>query len=54
MVSNDETLSPVFMIANKGFDVWIGNSRGNKHSRNHTTLKPTDSKFWKFSMQEMA
>ena len=43
------------MLANKGYDVWLGNSRGNKHSRNHTHLNPNKGKeFWEFTMQHMA
>lgn len=33
---------------------WLGNNRGNKHSRNHSKLKPdTDKAFWEFSFHEM-
>ena len=52
---NSESLSPGFILSNSGYDIWLGNSRGNKYSRNHTTLNPnTDSEFWNFSWQEMA
>jgi len=35
------------MFANKGYDVWFGNSRGNKYSRSHTTYNPDKNKeYW--------
>jgi len=53
--SEPEESAPGFYFANKGYDVWLGNSRGNKHSRAHTTLNPdTDQKFWDFTWQDMA
>ncbi len=43
------------MLANKGYDIWMGNSRGNKHSINHTKLNPKkDAAFWEFTFQHMA
>jgi gastric triacylglycerol lipase len=53
-VSNYENKSLPFILANKGYDVWLGNNRGNKHSRNHIKLNPDKNKeFWKFSLHEM-
>ena len=47
--------SPAFLLARAGFDVWIPNSRGTRHSRSHETLDPDrDEAFWRFSFQEMA
>ena len=53
--SEPENQAPGFYFANKGYDVWFGNSRGNKHSRAHAFLNPdTDNAFWGFTWQDMA
>lgn len=37
-----------------GYDVWLGNNRGNKHSRTHIKLNAEkDKAFWEFSLHEM-
>lgn len=38
----------------RGYDIWLGNARGNTFSRNHTTVDPDDAAFWKFSWHEIA
>ena len=43
-----------FVAADAGFDVWLGNSRGNAFSRNHTGLDPATPAFWDWSFDEMA
>ncbi|XP_023025870.2 lipase 3-like [Leptinotarsa decemlineata] len=46
--------SPGYFFADKGYDVWIINVRGNTYSRNHTYLNPdTDAEFWNFSWHEI-
>uniref|UniRef100_T1JLA7 Partial AB-hydrolase lipase domain-containing protein n=1 Tax=Strigamia maritima TaxID=126957 RepID=T1JLA7_STRMM len=45
--------SPAFILADAGFDVWMGNFRGNNYT-SHTKYSPQDSKYWDFTWQEMA
>ncbi|KAI5639113.1 alpha/beta hydrolase fold domain-containing protein [Phthorimaea operculella] len=43
------------ILVQAGYDVWLGNFRGNKHSRRHLTLNPdSDDEFWDFTLQEFA
>ncbi|XP_014208906.1 lipase 3-like [Copidosoma floridanum] len=44
-----------YMLADAGYDVWLGNIRGNTYSRSHVKLSPDyDGEFWNFSFHEIA
>ncbi|KAG9437298.1 lipase 3 isoform X1 [Apis mellifera carnica] len=42
-----------YMLADAGYDVWLGNNRGNVYSRNHISMLPTERYFWNFSYHEL-
>ncbi|KAK0628645.1 Alpha/Beta hydrolase protein [Bombardia bombarda] len=43
-----------FVLVERGFDVWLGNNRGNKYSKKSVNCPPTSLEFWNFSIDEFA
>ncbi|XP_027935175.1 triacylglycerol lipase 1 isoform X2 [Vigna unguiculata] len=43
-----------FILADQGFDVWVGNVRGTRWSHGHISLSEKNKKFWDWSWQELA
>ncbi|CAN8257933.1 unnamed protein product [Cochlearia groenlandica] len=50
--SPEESLG--FVLADHGFDVWVGNVRGTRYSYGHVTLSESDKEFWDWSWQDLA
>lgn len=47
-----------YLLADRGYDVWMGNCRGNRYSRRHVRLNPDGRRsdrreFWNFSWHEI-
>ncbi|KAG6957817.1 hypothetical protein JG688_00010812 [Phytophthora aleatoria] len=40
-------------LADAGYDVWLGNNRGNTYSTNHVKYTTEDDAFWDFSWEDM-
>ena len=53
-IINEENKALAFVLANRGYDVWLGNNRGNKHGRNHLNISVNDKAFWDFTFEDMA
>lgn len=59
-VINGKEDSFAFILAEAGYDVWLGDNRGNRYSRFHITLDPDSfdkderHKYWFHTFEDMA
>lgn len=43
-----------FVLVERGFDVWLGNNRGNKYSKKSIKHDPNSKEFWNYSLDDFA
>jgi len=53
-VSNPPEESLAYLLADAGFDVWLGNNRGGTWGQEHESLSADSDEFWDFTWDEMA
>ncbi|XP_037953654.1 lipase 3-like [Teleopsis dalmanni] len=51
---NGQENSLPYLLSKSGFDVWLGNNRGNIYCRRNIWYNTTDREFWDFSWHEMS
>lgn len=42
-----------YLLSDLGYDVWLGNARGNRYSKNHTKISIDSQDYWDFTFHEM-
>lgn len=52
-VINSPDKAIAFTLSRAGYDVWLGNNRGNIFSRGHVNLTDKQKEFWDFDFEEM-
>lgn len=52
-VWNDNDRANAFILARAGYDVWMGNNRGNRYSNTHLTLNNKERAYWDFYQEDM-
>ena len=50
---NRPSVAPALVLARAGYDVWLGNNRGNRFSDTHVSLNPKSKEYWSFDWEQM-
>ena len=50
---NNATLDLSLELVDKGYEVWVANSRGTVYSNEHMNFSTRDVQYWNFSFDEM-
>jgi len=45
---NESLFHAAYLLADAGYDVWMGNARGNMYSTKHDKVSPMLPTFWSF------
>lgn len=53
IASEKENSLPCILV-DAGYDVWLGNNRGNRYSQKHVSISRTDDRFWDFTIDHLA
>lgn len=52
-VINSPDKALAFILSRAGYDVWLGNNRGNMFSRGHVKYTSKQKEYWNFDFEEM-
>lgn len=54
-VANTKETAPAFVFARLGYDVWLGNNRGNEFSRKNTKIDPDaqEEQFFTYDFEQL-
>jgi len=53
-ILNEPNQSLPYLLWDRGYDVWMGNNRGNLYSKSHVSLNPDSKEFWQFSWDQVS